>query len=134
MRALGRESGPKLDGGFQGMHGQEAPGGYGPAEVAHPMAIVGTTITRRLFELRAMYERGSSTPMAKSPVARTTRVISSVNTLVFSVQERGLKRLAQWGPIAAPKPVPRTTSLMYSFVERCQQDGRTRKASGRLFP
>lgn len=55
-----------------------------------------------LFQCLRMYALGSSTPMAKTPMARTTRVTSSV--IVFTVfaspppQPRGLNMLAPWGP------------------------------------
>lgn len=38
----------------------------------------------RLFQWRAMYAFGNSTPMAKTPMARTTRVNSSVTVFVVS--------------------------------------------------
>jgi hypothetical protein len=85
---------------------------YIPATMTHPMAMVGTTITRRLFACFAIYDSGNSTPMANNPVARTTLVTSRVTAFVSDLHDRGLNTSATKGPMTMPKAVPRTTSLM----------------------
>ena len=64
--------------------------------------ITGTRRKKRLFQWRYMYFLGSSTPMANTPIAMTTRKNSRVILLVLSIvlfpQERGLKMFAPCGP------------------------------------
>jgi hypothetical protein len=93
-----------------------------PAEVTQPMAIVGTTMITRLFQWRARYAWGSSTPIAKSPVASVMRMTSRVIALESLLQERGLKMFAPWGPMIIPNAVAMTDSPIYSFVfvRRCE--------------
>lgn len=64
--------------------------------------MTGTSRKNRLFQCRAIYALGNSTPMAKTPMARTTRVNSRVIVLIVSVfpppQSLGLKMFAPYGP------------------------------------
>ena len=65
-----------------------------------------------------MYAFGSSTPMAKTPTASMTLVISSV--IVFTVsselppQDLGSKIFPQYGPMIIPKTKARGASPIYN--------------------
>ena len=64
--------------------------------------ITGARRKNKLRQCRAMYAFGSSTPIANTPIARTTRVNSSVIVLIVSVsplpQLRGSKMFRAYGP------------------------------------
>ena len=65
-----------------------------------------------------MYAFGNSTPIAKTPTARITRVNSRV--IVFTVsselppQDLGSKIFPQYGPIMIPNTKARGASPMYN--------------------
>ena len=65
--------------------------------------MIGASKKNRLFQWRFMYAFGSSTPMANTPMARTTRVNSSVMVLVVALspfpQLLGSNILAPYGPV-----------------------------------
>ena len=86
-----------------------------PAHTTHPKAIVGTTITTKLLAALLIYLYGNFIPMAKSPIARTTRVTSSVCVFTSAVHARGLNTLMPYGPRKMPNAVPRITSLTYNY-------------------
>jgi hypothetical protein len=65
-----------------------------PPTTSHPKAMVGTTMTRRLRACSLRYALGSSTPIAKRPVARTTRMTSRVIWCSCLLQLRGSKTFA----------------------------------------
>ena len=75
----------------------------------HPAAMAGITNIVKLLTCSARYAFGSSTPTAKSPIARMIRITSSVISLK-SPQDLGSNAFAPYGPIAMPNAVPRTTS------------------------
>jgi len=73
---------------------------YDGGSKKHTHVITGANKKRRLRQCLAMYALGSSTPMANTPMASTTRVNSKVMTLVTSsecsvLHERGSKMPAQ---------------------------------------
>ena len=87
--------------------------------------MMGANKKNRLFQCLAMYALGNSTPMANTPMARTTRVNSNVIAFVtLSVSEsgpppphpRGLKRLVPYGPMTTPNRKAQQASPMYSCV------------------
>ena len=72
-------------------------------EKEHTHVITGTNKKKRLRQCLAIYAFGSSTPMAKTPIASTirvnSRVIVSVTCSGFAVlHARGSKMPAQYGP------------------------------------
>jgi hypothetical protein len=85
------------------------------AEITQPIAIVGTTMTARSFHCLARYAGGRSTPIAKTPVASVSRIISSVIAFTSVFQVRGLNMFAPNGPIMIPNAVARTDSPIYSW-------------------
>lgn len=66
--------------------------------------MIGARRKNRLFQCRCMYAFGSSTPIANTPIARTTRVNSRVIVLVVRrsplPQLLGSKIFAPYGPVA----------------------------------
>lgn len=74
----------------------------GARSVAHTHVMTGPSKKSKLFQCFFMYVLGSSTPMANTPMASTTRVTSSVIVLVTSrsppPHPRGSKMLAPYGP------------------------------------
>ena len=68
----------------------------------HTHVMTGPRRKNRLFQCRCMYAFGSSTPMAKTPMASTTRVTSRVIVFVVALslppQPLGSKMLAPYGP------------------------------------
>ena len=83
--------------------------------------MIGTNRKNKLFQCLAIYALGSSTPMANTPIARTTRVNSNVIALTVSSDppphDRGLKMLPPYGPMMMPKMKARGASPMYSYPQ-----------------
>lgn len=66
-----------------------------PATTTQPKAMVGTTIMSKLLACSFIYAHGNSTPTANKPVARTTRITSSVMVFSKGPHSRGVNTLAK---------------------------------------
>ena len=83
------DEGLQKEGGMRGVRSRECVLAHLLAKTNHPKAIVGTTMMTMLLKCFARYFSGRSTPMAKRPITRTTRMNSRVRMSVSLVQERG---------------------------------------------